>query len=487
MAKILNTSFISGVVPKMLEIGDSFIINGQAHDKMTLEPKKFETIQVNTDHSKVYMNTQANLHKRKQGAMYSDNNVIIDKFDPSISYTLISENDTFIATKFTKVNDMNSLTVRTSKSATECNCTFFSQDVNYLYVNYVETHTSYIGRIDKSTMTLQICNVGSSYSQITLLKDTPLFIYYALSREYDKFYIGKYVKNSNSNTNFFSDIGTVSRTEYTWSEPLSVSENEVIVLRNNMLFDANNHNKIIIKKYVIDYYYDKVYSREIDFDCSYLPTGLIPVYNSSSYYTVFKSFDIGDQTYYSIWNRGSRDLFLAKKISDSQISIIQQYELPKLFTGAIPYNNGKILIFYDTNSLNFVSFSEFEEKFEETNSLAGTFSSLGIDRNKIVWLQHSDNSVDTIGVNIPTSTEVEFQDIDLNYINEDIESYLNVYAKNFNGKLVQANIEVILNGPVVFSDTKKQKKTIRTMDNSVSKIPITIVNSGMIEASSIIN
>lgn len=48
MAKMLNSVCIGARVPKMFETGDGMVINGQACDKSTLEPKKLQTIVCST-------------------------------------------------------------------------------------------------------------------------------------------------------------------------------------------------------------------------------------------------------------------------------------------------------------------------------------------------------------------------------------------------------------------------------------------------------
>ena len=330
------------------------------------------------------------------------------------------------------------------------------------------------------------CDIGSTYSQLKLLKDTPLFIYYCYSREYNKFSIGKYNKATNVKTDIYTDNGSIVMNRWTFSETLQTSDNEIIAIRSHQLFEDSTIDKIIFKKYIIDYNYEKIYSKKLDLDCSILPKGYIPVWNDSTAYNVFNSFESNGTSYFYMWQRNSRLLYLGKKISDSEYTILQEYELTKFFTGVVPYDSGKILIFYDESTISFISFSEFEERFEQTNSIAGSFISLAIDKNKVVWLQSENKEVQNIGINIPTSSNADFRDTDLEYKNADIESMLNVYCKNFNGSLVESDINIVLYGPVVFSDTRKQTKIIKTTQNAISSIPITIVSSGIIEANAFI-
>lgn len=486
MAKILDGSILNTIVPKMLETTDSFIINGHVHDKLTFEPGKFKTLGVGCDTARAYMNTSVIMDSPRTGSCYSDNNVIIDKYNAKYSYSIINDTNAYIITKFKTENDITVIEKIYKVSLADASIVYFSQDINKLYCKLMNGSTSSIIAINKGDIaSITTTSVGAINSQLTLIKDSPLYIYYTFSRTTNLFYIGKYIKQTGAITNFYSDIGeTITNNMY--GEQLIISDNEIVALRSSKIFNKDNIDKVIVKKYLIDYEYEKVYSREIDLDCSILSQGLLKTWNSLQDFFVFNNFTLNDTMYFYIWHKSEKTLYLGKKMSDSQYSIIQSYELPKIYKGVLPYDQGKVLMFYDVNTVNFISFSEFEERFEQTNSLHGTFLSLGIDKNKTVWLQHNNYQVDNIGINVPTSSNAEFQDLDLEYINQDIESYVNVYTKNFNGNLVESNIEVLLSGPVVFSDTNKQIKKIRTTSNAVTRIPVKITCSGTIEVNAFI-
>ena len=190
--------------------------------------------------------------------------------------------------------------------------------------------------------------------------------------------------------------------------------------------------------------------------------------------------------YFSLWHRSSKKLYLAKQISDSSYKIIQQYELPQTYNGFIPMYNGETLLFFKTEVIDFMSFKKEEERYELTESKWGSFASLSVDKNKIIWIHGQDNNVEMIALNVPTSAEALFVDTELTYKNEDINTLIEVYCKNFSGDLIETDIEIILTGPVKFTADNSKRKKIRTSSNSVIQVPVTITDSGYVETNTFI-
>ena len=81
MAKLINGATINGYVPKMLETADSFIINAQLHDKLTLEPVKFQTVPVNSNYAEAYMDMHVEPYVNADSE-HDSGTVVVDKYDP---------------------------------------------------------------------------------------------------------------------------------------------------------------------------------------------------------------------------------------------------------------------------------------------------------------------------------------------------------------------------------------------------------------------
>lgn len=489
MAKLIDSQTINKVVPKIIETPDRFVINGQVYDKSTLEPLQFQTLPFPSEHTYAQMNTRCSPNIKRSTGYYDDNNIIIDKYNPECSYVLYAENNGYIrcCKLITKDNSIEKVYETLYSNTGNATLQTFSQDVNFIYGQYIMgAYDTYIFKINKSTGAFALCSLGSTYSQATLIKDTTLFIYVAVSRFNDRFSIIKYNKNSNSISTIYADNGVNAASYYTFSTPVAINENEILAIRCNKTFNANGIDNLILKKYLIDYNYDKVYAKNISLDCSILPKGMIMRFEDSTSINFTNLFTVNDNVYFTIYHRTEKKLYLVKRISDANYSIVQQYDLPINYNGVLPYNDGKTLIFYYNTFIDFMSFRELEEKFERTSSISGNFVSLCVDKNKLIWLQHSDNSLEVIGLNVPTICEALFVDTDLSYVNEDIESKLEVFCKNFDGKLIETDVEVYLNGPVYFTDSGSKKRKIRTSANNVIRVPITIDNSGYIEANTTI-
>lgn len=485
MSKILNSTIISGTVPKMIETSDHFIINSQVYQKETLDPIKLNTVYSSSRDTDILMNTYAKVNSDINFEYCSTNTVITDKYDPKYCYALyIDRSAILIVTKYITNDDgtvEQALTNYTSASSLTY-FQIFSQDVNYIYGYY--TNNSYqqvIFKISKSNLSFSLTTINGSYSKIKLLQDTPLYIFYAYSTDADNYYIGRYNKGTNSKTDIYNDNGTTTSGYYSYFRPMQINDNEILSLRATKSFNSTGLDNLMLKKYIIDYDYEKIYSKTLELDCSLVPKGYIQKINSTTYFTETVYFKKNGNEYFSFWNKQDKTLYLAKKTAENVYAIIQVYELSNSYYGLIPYNNGESLIMFNTTSIDFISFRDLEEKFEFASSVKGNFYSLGIDKNNTIWIHNTDGSVDMVGLNVPMIAEAVFVDQQLDYKNTDIETFIEVFSKNFSGSLIETNVEIFLTGPIHFSDTNSKKKKIRTSANNTIRIPVTIVNSGLVE------
>ena len=483
MAKFLDKVSITGTVPKMLETTDSFIINAQVYDKVTLEPKKAQSVSVTSSHADIKMNTNT-MTDIARNNFYDENNIIMDKYDSKYFYTVFVErNSALRMCKFKKEDDKLELVYQKYENNTNgFSASIISQDVGNIYVLYFDDAvTTGIAKIDKETFKVHKCAIGAECSRIRILKENSTYIYYAYSKSKDIFCIGKYDKYAASKTDIFYSESAINTNFYTYSDPIVNNENEVLAIRVKRAGDDPSTDRLVLKKYLIDYDFERVYESNIDLDCSILPSGKITNINDKKQWYHTSTLKTKNNEYFVLWNRLEKTFYLIKKLTDYSYSVIQSYQLGSSFNGVIPYNMGKTLIFYNYQNISFMSFKENEERFEISSTYMGYFTSMGIDRNGLVWVQHETGQVDMLGVEIPSSSEAIFVEQQIEYRNEDFETYIEVFCKNFDGNLVAANVDIILIGPVEFSDTRSQKKRIKTSKSSPTRIPVTITNSGFIE------
>lgn len=484
MAKILDATIINGIVPRMLETSDTFIINSQVYKKETLEPIKLNAIYIGSSDVDLVMNTSCKTNLNLNDEYYSQNTIIIDKYNPEYSFSInVERSGALKIQKFKTNNDSTiSLEKEYSGSASISYINIYSQDVNYIYaVASDSTHSHYIFKVDKKSFSIARTTITGGYSKIRMIKETPIYSYYAYSNSADNFYIGRYNKSNNSKTDIYNDNGTKTTGFYSFFRPMTTNDNEVLALRANKSWNELGIDNIILKKYIIDYDYEKVYSKNIELDCSMIPKGLISRLETYTYFTETFYFKKNDNEYFSFWNKYDKMLYLAAKTSENIYTIIQVYELSNSYYGVVPYNNGETLMMYNSSSIDFISFRDIEERYELVTALRGSFTTIGIDKNNTIWIQDNDGSVEMVGLNVPTIAEALFIDQELNYRNEDIETYIEVFCKNFNGNLIETDVEVFLNGPIKFSDTESKNKKIKTSANNTIRIPVTIFNSGLVE------
>lgn len=482
MSKLLDSSTIKGIIPKMVETSNEFIINSQVYDKDTLDPKKFNNLYIQSATNDIFMNIHAKVNVNNHSKYYTKDCIITDKYDPNYSFTMFCDtNGLFRVFKF--INKNNKLEIYKELTATYSFLYFeiYSQDVNYIYAySCNKEYENNIFKVNKETLQITSVNIVSKYSNLTLLKDTPLYIYYSYSKGADNFYIGRYNKSDNSKTDIYNDNGLGEKTCWSVFSCMQLNETEIISLRTARSFNNLSIDKLLLKKYIIDYDFEKVYYKNLELDCSLIPDKYIPRIDSTTYFTQCHYFTIKNKEYFIFWNKGDKKLYLASKTSENVYTITQIYEFANSYYGLIVYND-KTLILYNSNSIDFLSFRTLEEKFELSTSLKGGFTSIGIDKSQCIWVQNIEGSVDIVGLNVPTIAEALFIDQQLNYENSDIETFVEVFCKNFNGDLLVANLEIFLNGPIVFSDTKSKKRIVKTSSNNTIRIPVTITNSGIIE------
>lgn len=242
MATILDNQIIDSIIPKMVETANEFVINGQVYDKSSLQPIKFNTLPLTSDNVDTCLNTSAFTNKATNSAYFSDNLVIVDKFKPEYSFTIIVDRSNTIRIHkiLTEDNKLTKVATVSNGSYSEPRLSIFSQDVKFIYGQaYDNSGESYVFRINKETCAISFRSAGSTRSRMSLIKETSLYIYYAYSRATDYFAIGRYNKSANSTSDIYTDITSTNVSGNTFSEPMVINENEVLMLRANKTFNPS--------------------------------------------------------------------------------------------------------------------------------------------------------------------------------------------------------------------------------------------------------
>lgn len=476
--KLLDTAVLANKQPRMVELTDKLVINGHVYDKTSLTPDKMSYLPIVADTLDMFLNNAARPNIKNR---ITYNNVIQDNTDSKITYVIENSNNRACVYKIQKNSDGTFSNLGTAlENSSEYQ--FIDQDGLYLYLKLrYSGEVYYMTKINKLTLGKTNTHiVTSSETKINIIYKNDTDIYFALSYDRDKLAIYKYQRFTNALTILKNDQPTEVVFNFSCFGAQD-SSNGLIMARNERSF--NGDSKVILKRYLIDAYEQKVYDKSIQLDCSLLPGNKVPIIYSSTDSWKLEYFKRDTSEYlvlYELYNH--KKLYLARKTKEDEYTIIQEMTLGLSYHGLMIHNNCRTLILYNETQVGFYTFSDFEERYELTHTEYHIFDGLGVDKSQRIWLKNTYQEVLLLSENNPIKAEVEFSIEDATYKNEPIETTLQVYSKSFTGGLITSDVEIVLNGPIYFSDTQTQIKKVKTLTSSVSTIPVTITGVGYVEA-----
>lgn len=476
--KLLDSTVISNKQPRMVELLDKMVINGHVYDKTSLTPDKMSYLPIVADTLDMFLN---NVARPAQKNRITYNNVIQDNKDSKITYVIENSADRACLHKIQKNTDgsFSHLGIVYENSS---EYQYIDQDGLYIYLKlrYVG-EVYYITKVNKLTLAKANTHIVTSpETKINLVYKNDTDIYFALSYDRDKLAVYKYQRYTNALTILKNDYPAEEAFLFSC---LGVQDNSngVLVARNEKTFSGER--KLILKRYLVDDYNQKVYDKVINLDCTLLPGNKIPLITSStdSWKIEYFKRDLSEYIIiYELYNH--KKLYLLKKTKEDEYTVIQEITLGLSYNGLIAHNNCRTLIMYNQTQVGFYTFSDFEERFELTHSEFHIFDCLGVDKSQRIWIKNTYQEVLLLSENNPIKAEVEFALEDATYQNEPIETTLQVYAKSFTGGLITSDVEIVLNGPIYFTDTKTQVKRIKTLSTNPTIIPVTLTGVGFVEA-----
>ena len=482
MSKILDSVSITVAAPKMLETGYNMIINGQVHEKATLEPIKFNYINTRCTNT-LALNSHYHLDHDNTLRKFNEDLAVVDIENPNLSYSFSILNSEFIIHKTELQDDNKEVLIKSVAAAhTSIYMKFLCQDANYLFYQFWSNANLYIMKTRKSDLFCWYLGIGN-LGEMKLIKDDGAYLYLLRSVYTDQFYYSKVNKADMSVSNIIDDSGTNTKATWMVSTIAEIKPNQLLSVRNTIHFTDDAPNKVHLRKYIIDG--DKMLSKDLILDCSILPEGNIPLEASDLYKNtwILEKFISNTSTYVMMWNKRNKNIYLLKEINDSEFAVIQYYELSEVVHTHLRLKNSNTCLFISRYKIMFLTFNEDSETIELSSEKGGDYLSVGVDKNQMVWVQNRDTSVSILSQGIAYTAKVEFEEKSISYTGVDIESYVDVYCSNYLGSLVVSNLEVILIGSAVFKDTGLKRKTIKTNASSVNRLPVVIKEAGHIEAS----
>lgn len=501
----------------VFETPDDIIINSQIYDKITMEPKPYNFFNCNYRYNQ-YENLLLHYSsKLAPTAMLSKevnyNRYIIDNTDPSIIYFLNICGNLCKVQK--KDKTYTSIAIRPDSS-------WRPNSYNYDWYNYkiigqtdkylviLQTHQGDNGggskknrmftilRINKDTFTHDAtCNVGI-YADYTVdfIKSTSNQIYFYGLFNGD-IYIGLYNAETNALSWIYSQTG--------YSDSTSIGIADTVVFRNDLyvLLGDNTHKYYILRKIVINSAntvsvknyivsptnYFKYATPNASCNLGWLHYSL---YNIDDKYIGITSHDAETQykytdnygnnrgnTYFS--NQGlHRHVVLEYNQNKDSFAICA--ELKDLTTQRIigvlyptPYS----VFFLEDNAVVGYCFDEESKSFSKVFEKIGNYYTMGLDSVNNFYIFDNNNHCSIYNKNTSNELVATFEKETYDYEDNDIETYIQVYAKNFLGQYIETDVSITLTGNCKFKQNSS-KDLLFTTEKQITKIPVIITDGGTV-------
>lgn len=498
MIKFLDNQTLTQRTSMLFELNDYFVINGTYYDKNTMLPIPFEVLNLSNPANVSYMNLNTNVHLLNANdtnhyrlPRIEDNCVLKDDLDPNITYTIRSCSKGASNNHIFKIDETarKYMTGATHYSdAKEAVGTFIYQDVNYIYVLQHYSKTINIAPVikvyQKSNLgTYKTITVGADVlSCITILKEFNGELFFTDSYGKDLFIIKALNLSTFTIRNVFTDSPSNSAASTFRTSPSEMtSGNEFFVARDGYV-ENNNVNTMIIKKYLFNEAENKFYTSTLNIDYGF--NKKMTTSSSDSNYECHSFLKEGRRFIVVSNPFAQKKMYVFVQESGDNYKFVQEIILDSAIEGVlIPYNKYNTFIYATKTYITYYNFYSFESRYEKSNVIRRDNALVSIDKNGNIYVQSSHASqIDKVSVSIPAYFKSDFEQEEYNYVGEEIQTNINVYACTFEDKLVETEVTIALSGNVVFADDKSKRKTIKTSKSNVLKVPVIITEAGNIEA-----
>lgn len=129
-----------------------------------------------------------------------------------------------------------------------------------------------------------------------------------------------------------------------------------------------------------------------------------------------------------------------------------------------------------SSGLKFYNWNAGTETYDEVQDLSYTIESVMRDANDRIWVRQNDASVHMISATSPTRVTVIMENPSYNYQGSNISTYANVSAYDVDNNRIVANVNLVLEGAIYFTDDS-QNKTIATSASGETQVDMVIKGS----------
>lgn len=520
MELIKSSNSITSAIPKIVETPKHFSLNTQLYNKLSFKPYPMRFFTRNIGPA---LSLYSSINKISSfypigyymtDALYDTEhnhiNIIQDKNEHDIFYAIRpsfvdSECYTIEKTRYDEVTMdytiLNTVSIRSitgkARNIVKVLHEFDNAFVLFGYGRDTGSGTaspeSMIGILDKKTFGITVINEGDDRNQYTLAAvDNNLYILRVNNTNLSvgAFYINKLNIDTKAYTNIFEYTQPTNLlTKRTTCNPVKIG-NDFYMLFTYL--EENVHYYKIMKT-TLDTNTDTVSTELIDID---LKGFVLDETNNLNYgfslYHTLRVIESEGNTYLSLLihlqpNHVTGPIYkvckhVLIKVHDNTFTVIDEVKLTDGCFGSLEYIDSKHQIFFTSNSILFYTFNASEEKMILTHKRAGTFSQVGLDSlNRIITLSN-DGSLEIITEGNASILKADFaEDIYNKNRNDNIESVVNFYAKNFLDEYVDTEVKLTLIGPVTFKENDSQVLVTSSSDEGIKTIPVIISGFGNIE------
>lgn len=495
MAKILNSTLINGVVSKMVELPENFIINGSVYDKYTLSPNPYDFCPIYSGAQEMFLSKAAFINVAWPSKPVL-NGVLMDSVNPDITYIvtqgLLGGNPTIRRITKTPNGTVDQLLVTLSSNSND-ECDFISQDNNrvYFYINRNSAnYTSYIGYFNKFDGSMSSINLNGNTPRF--LKETEIFIY-LITETGSSLNMFKYNKTNNTLTTLYSEAQNFYYNDFVASE---IDSNGVFyVVKDGKDLGMIDHY-IAVKKYVLDTVKDTVTASQVTLDQSLYPNGKILINTGASLYVSHWLLKYNDSVTgkkymtHVIHNRGKVNIglnqldsamYTYEMIDNDNWKMVSYTSFsPTMYKAFLPVLNNQIFMLAHEASTHVYTWDSASTSYKKTASFDGTMTAIGMDTNNNMYVQYGDTSIEMMSNVMPTTVYADFELDTYNYQGADINTNIIAYVKNYMGQYLATSLTLTLYGNAKFTDSGLKTKTITTSNLNSINIPVTVYDTGLL-------
>lgn len=206
-------------------------------------------------------------------------------------------------------------------------------------------------------------------------------------------------------------------------------------------------------------------------------------YHEYNYYETATNGSIVAQSQTIFSNSGKHRHYLFKHEPNNSIKLgykgIINPETQDQHIYGVLYLNQYTPIFFMNNKIAIYEFNLDEESYEKKFDLPGIYNTVGLDSNNNLYVFDQSNKCTIYNTYSSNELDVKFAKKEYKYNNENIYTYVSVYAKNILGSYINVNVKITLSGNCTF-DNGSQELYTNTSESGSKNIPVTITYGGRI-------